>query len=130
MVNKAIIVGNLGRDPEVKYTSGGKAIATFSVATSRKMKDGEKKTEWHNIEAWEKLAELCGQYLSKGRPVYVEGRIETETWEKDGMKKSKTKIVASDVRFLGSKEESSGEAVSEYIAPVKDKTSDVSDIPF
>jgi single-strand DNA-binding protein len=105
-VNKAIIVGNLGRDPETKYLSGGSAVATFSVATSESWKDkqtGEQKenVEWHNVKAFGKLAEICGEYLKKGSQVYIEGRIKTETWEKGGKTNYKTMIYADQMQMLG-----------------------------
>ena len=106
MVNKAIIIGNLGRDPEVRFTPSGRAVAKFSVATTEKWTDqqGQKqeKTEWHNIVVWGKQAETCGQYLAKGRQVFVEGRITNRSYDdKDGNKKYITEIIARDVRFLG-----------------------------
>ena len=106
MVNKAIIIGNLGRDPEVRFTPSGRAVAKFSVATTEKWTDqqGQKqeKTEWHNIVVWGKQAETCGQYLSKGRQVYVEGRLQTRNWEdQQGQKRYTTEIVANTVQFLG-----------------------------
>jgi single-strand DNA-binding protein len=106
VVNKAIIIGNLGRDPEVRFTPSGRAVAKFSVATTEKWTDqqGQKqeKTEWHNIVVWGKQAETCGQYLSKGRQVFVEGRITNRSYDdKDGNKKYITEIIARDVRFLG-----------------------------
>ena len=108
-VNKAIIVGNLGRDPEVRYTPDGTAVTNFSVATSIEWKDkntGEKKelTEWHRVVAFRRLGEICGQYLSKGRQVYVEGRLQTRSWEQDGVKRYMTEIVANEVQFLGGRE--------------------------
>jgi single-strand DNA-binding protein len=109
-INKVIIIGRLGNDPEVRYTPSGAAVAKFSVATSEEWKDkntGEKKerTEWHRITAWGKLGEICGEYLAKGRQVYVEGRLQTSSYDdKDGVKRYSTEIVASDVQFLGSKE--------------------------
>ena len=107
-INKVILVGRLGRDPEVRYTQDGSAVASFSIATSEEWKDkntGEKKerTEWHRIVAWRKLGEICGEYLSKGRQVYVEGKLQTRSWEKDGVTRYSTEIVASDVQFLGDK---------------------------
>lgn len=104
-VNKVILVGNLGADPEVKYTQSGAALCTFSVATSESFKDRDgnqqDRTEWHKIVAWRKLAEICGQYLSKGRQVYVEGKIQTRSWDdKDGNKHYMTEIVAREVQFL------------------------------
>lgn len=112
-INKAIIVGNLGKDPEVRYMPDGTAVANFSVATSESWKDkatGEKKerTEWHRIVAYRKLGEICGEYLSKGKQVYIEGRIQTREWEdKDGNKRYTTEIIASDMKMLGSKEDGS-----------------------
>lgn len=108
-INKAIIIGNLGRDPEVRYTADGRAVANFSIATSERWTDkntGEKKenTEWHRIVAFGRLGEICGEYLSKGRQVYVEGRIQTRSWEKDDITRYTTEIVASTVQFLGSKD--------------------------
>jgi single-strand DNA-binding protein len=105
-VNKVILVGNLGADPEMRYTAGGTAVCKFSLATSRKFtgKDGQKqeKTEWHRIVAWAKLAEICGQYLSKGKQVVIEGRIEYGSYEKDGVKHYTTDIVAENMTMLGS----------------------------
>ena len=105
-INKVILVGRLGSDPEVRYTPDGTAVANFSVATSDEWTDkatGEKKerTEWHRIVAWRKLGEICGEYLSKGRQVYVEGKLQTRSWEKDGVTRYSTEIIASDVQFLG-----------------------------
>jgi len=105
MINKAILVGHLGQDPEVKYLADGTAIANFSVATSEKWKDskGERRerTEWHRVVVWSGLAENCGRYLSKGRQVYVEGKIQTRSYEKDGITRYATQIVAHTVQFLG-----------------------------
>jgi single-strand DNA-binding protein len=108
-INKVILVGNLGKDPEMRYTADGLAVANFNIATSDAWKDkntGEKKerTEWHRIVAFGKLGEICGEYLSKGRQVYVEGRLQTRSWEKDGVTRYTTEIVASDVQFLGTRE--------------------------
>ena len=105
-INKAILVGRLGRDPEVRYTPDGRTITSFSIATSEEWKDkntGEKKerTEWHRIVAFNRLGEICGEYLSKGRMVYVEGKIQTRSWEQDGVTKYTTEIIASIVQFLG-----------------------------
>lgn len=106
-VNKAIIVGNLGRDPEIRYTQDGRAIANFSVATSESWTDkasGERqeRTEWHRIVAFGRLAEIIGQYLSKGRQVYIEGRIQTREWEdKEGNRRWTTEIVANEMQMLG-----------------------------
>ena len=108
-INKVILVGRLGQDPEVRYTPSGVAVANFSIATSDEWRDkdtGEKKerTEWHRIVAWRRLGEICGEYLSKGRQVYIEGKLQTRSWEKDGVTRCTTEIVASDVQFLGGRE--------------------------
>jgi single-strand DNA-binding protein len=106
-VNKVILIGNLGRDPELRYTPGGQPVANFSIATSESWnkKDGsgrEERTEWHRIVAWGRTAELCAQYLSKGRTVYIEGRLQTREWEnKEGQKQRTTEIVANTVQFIG-----------------------------
>ena len=104
-LNKVILIGNLGSDPEMRYTASGTAVCKFSLATSRKFtgKDGQKqeKTEWHRIVAWTKLAEICGQYLAKGKQVYIEGRIRNESWEKDGVKQYSYKIEAYNMQMLG-----------------------------
>lgn len=105
-VNKVILVGRLGADPEVRYTPGGAAVANFRMATSEKWtKDGERqeRTEWHKIVAFGKLGEICGEYLAKGKQVYIEGRIQTRSWEdKDGNKRWTTEIVANNMQMLGS----------------------------
>ena len=111
-LNKAMLIGRLGRDPEVRYTPNGLAVANFTIATSEEWKDkntSEKKerTEWHRIVAFGKLGEICGQYLSKGKQVYVEGRLQTRSWEKDGVTRYTTEIVASDMQFLGAKDSAS-----------------------
>ena len=111
-INKVILIGNLGADPEVRYTPSGVAVANFNIATSEEWKDkdsGEKRerTEWHRIVAWRRLGEICGEYLSKGQQVYVEGRIQTNTWEdKEGNKRYTTEIIANTVQFLGRRESS------------------------
>ena len=104
-VNKVILLGNLGNDPDVKYTQGGMAIATLSVATtySRKDKDGnfQEKTEWHRVKLFGKTAEVAGEYLKKGRQVYIEGRIEYGSYEKDGVKHYTTDLIGEDMQMLG-----------------------------
>jgi single-strand DNA-binding protein len=105
-VNKVILVGNLGRDPELRYTQNGQAVANFTVATNEnwtnKNGDREERTEWHRVVAWARVAELCAEYLAKGRTVYVEGRLQTREWEdKEGQKRRSTEIVAQTVQFLG-----------------------------
>jgi len=106
-VNKVILVGNLGAEPELRYTPGGKAVATFSLATHEQWtgKEGEKeeRTEWHKIVAWARLGEICGEYLHKGSQVYIEGRLQTRNWEdRDGNKRYTTEIVAQTMQMLGS----------------------------
>ena len=108
MVNKVILIGNLGKDPEVRYTSGGQAVANLRIATSRSWTDkqsGQRKeeTEWHDVEVWGKQAEQCGEYLAKGRQVFVEGRLKTDKWQDktSGQERSRVKVVAENVRFLG-----------------------------
>jgi single-strand DNA-binding protein len=109
-VNKVILIGNLGRDPEVRYAPSGSAICNVTLATSRQWKDktsGEKQeeTEWHRVVFYDRLAEIAGEYLKKGRPVYVEGRLKTRKWtDKDGVEKYTTEIVASEMQLLGSRE--------------------------
>lgn len=108
-VNKVILLGRLGADPEVRYTSGGTAVAKFNLATSEtyKDKDGSKqeKTEWHRVVAFGKLGEICGEYLSKGKQVYVEGKLQTRSWEdKDGNKKYTTEVNVNNMVMLGSGE--------------------------
>ena len=111
-VNKVILVGNLGNDPEVKYTQGGMAITTFSLATTsvRKDKEGnqQEKTEWHRVKLFGKLGEIAGEYLKKGRQVYIEGRIEYGTYEKDGVKHYFTDIIADEMQMLGGGGEGGG----------------------
>ena len=105
-LNKAILIGNLGRDPEVRYTPSGLAVANFSIATSETWtnKEGEKetRTEWHRIVAFGKLGEICGEYLSKGRQIYIEGRIQNRSYDdRDGNKRYITEIVANEMQMLG-----------------------------
>lgn len=112
-VNKVILLGNLTRDPEVKYTPQGTAVAQIGIATNERFKDkaGEwqDRPEYHSIVAWQRLAEIAGEYLKKGSKVYIEGRLQTRSWEKDGAKHYKTEIVANDLVLLGGRGESSGE---------------------
>ena len=105
-VNKVILVGNLGADPEVRFASADKAVANFRLATTESWKDTngqpQSRTEWHRVVVWGKLAELCGQYLKKGRQAYVEGRLQTREWkDKEERTQYTTEIVAETVRFLG-----------------------------
>ncbi len=112
-VNKVILVGNLGKDPELRYTPSGAAVVTFSLATSERYKDkgGEwvDKTEWHNVVAWRNLAEICGKYLHKGKQVYIEGKIQTRSYDdRDGNKRYITEIVADQMQMLGRAGEEGG----------------------
>ncbi|OEU71406.1 MAG: single-stranded DNA-binding protein [Desulfuromonadales bacterium C00003068] len=105
-VNKVILVGNLGKDPELKYTPAGAAVANFSIATTESYKDREgnrqSKTEWHNIVVWRQLAEICGKYLHKGKQVYIEGKLQTRKWQdRDGNDRYSTEIVADQMQMLG-----------------------------
>ncbi len=107
-LNKAQIIGNLGKDPEIRYTQDGRAVASFSIATTDKWKDkatGEnrEKTEWHRVVSYNRLAEICGEYLSKGSAVYVEGKLKTRSWEKDGVTRYTTEIEAFTMQMLGTR---------------------------
>ncbi len=144
-VNKVILVGRLGADPEMKYTTTGTGVCRFNLATSENWtgKDGQKqeRTEWHRIIAWAKLGELCNEYLKKGRQAYVEGRLQTRSWDdKNGTKRYTTEVVATTIQFLGSAGERSvaSEAssfqqdstfVEEPLAPAEPAAGD-EDIPF
>jgi len=128
MVNKVILVGNLGKDPEVRYTSGGQGVANLRIATSRSWTDkqsGQRKeeTEWHDVEVWGKQAEQCGEYLAKGRQVYVEGRLKTDKWQdkQSGQERSKVKVVADTVRFLGGQRGAGGAGGGKGGAPMPDE---------
>jgi single-strand DNA-binding protein len=130
-VNKAILVGNLGADPEIRYTPAGVAVANFRIATSENWvtKSGEKqeRTEWHRIVAFGKLAEICGQYLNKGKQVYIEGRIQTRQWEdKEGGKRYTTEIVASTMQMLGPAPAKAAEEPPSETPP----PAELDDIPF
>jgi single-strand DNA-binding protein len=109
-VNKVILVGNVGKDPEVKYTPSGTPVAKFSLATNEKYKDRsdewQERTEWHNIVAWQRLAEIVGEYVKKGAKLYIEGKLQTSSWDdrESGTKKYRTEIVARDLVLLGSHE--------------------------
>jgi single-strand DNA-binding protein len=108
-VNKVILVGNLGRDPEVRYMPNGEAVCNFSIATTDSWKDKsgakQEKTEWHNIVMYRKLAEIAGEYLKKGRPVYIEGRLQTRKWQdKEGADRYTTEIIADQMQMLGGRE--------------------------
>jgi len=137
-INKAMIIGRLGRDPEVRYTQDGRAIASFSVATSEEWKDkatGEKRerTEWHRIVAFGRLGEICGEYLAKGRQVYIEGRLQTRSWEKEGVTRYTTEIVANNMQMLESKGSGGGSSSAPNEPPFPDSSGSGpadDDIPF
>ena len=113
-VNKVILLGNLGKDPEVKYTPQGTPVAKFSLATNERYKDKDgnwqDRTEWHNIVVWQRLAEIAGEYLKKGGKVYIEGRLQTRSWDdkQTNQKKYMTEVVASDLVLLGGRGEAGG----------------------
>ncbi len=136
-INKVILVGNLGADPEIRYTPSGTAVANFRLATSetRTNKEGQKetKTEWHRIVTFGKLAEICGEYLAKGKQVYIEGKIQTRSWDdKDGNKKYMTEIVANTMQMLGSSKDAATAADSAGSGGGGDEIppSDIDDVPF
>lgn len=130
-VNKVILIGNLGRDPELRYLPSGQAVVKFTLATGAKWKDKngqlQERTDWHNIVAFGRQGEVCNEYLKKGSPVYVEGRIQTRSWEdKDGNKKYMTEIVAQLINLLGRK----GEPEEEVPEEVGETKTEDEDLPF
>ena len=134
-VNKAILIGNLGKDPELKYTSSGVAVCTFSVATSESWKDADgnqkEQTQWHNLVAWKRLAEVCSEYLKKGGKVYIEGRIQYRTYDgKDGVKRYVTEIVVDQLVMLDSRAAAQTPEEPDAPAPGSDGTIDDSQLPF
>ena len=134
-VNKVILIGNLGKDPELRYTPGGQAVASFPLATSEKWRDKEgvmqDNTEWHNIVVWGRQAETAKEYLAKGRQVYIEGRIQTRSWDdKDGNKRYTTEVVAQRVQFLGSRGQGGGGGDMPPDSPQPDLTEEDDDLPF
>jgi len=132
-INKAIIVGNLTRDPEMRYTPNGQAVTTFGVATNRRWKTNEEQreeTEFHNVVAWGKLAEICSQLLKKGRKVYIEGRLRTHSWEgKDGVTRRRTEIVAGDMVVLDRRPDTVSETGEGYVPPKKVSEEPVMEVP-
>jgi len=129
-LNKVMLIGNVGTEPEMRYTEKGTPVTSFrmAVSRSRSMPDGERReeTEWFSIVAWNKLAELCNQYLGKGRKVYIEGRLQTRSWEgQDGQKRYKTEVVANDVQFLDR-----GPAARSGEDAAAEETLDPDDLPF
>ena len=141
-INKVIIVGNLGQDPEIKYTAGGAAVTTLSIATSDSWKDKEsgmdqERTEWHRVVLWRRLAENAGEYLKKGSKVYIEGQLQTRKWEQEGQTRYTTEIIARDVQFLDSRGNSntsstqkSSEMDDQSASDVPDSAIEDDDIPF
>ena len=134
-LNKVLLIGNLGKDPELSYTPSGVAVAKFSIATGERWKDQEgnvqERTEWHNIIAWRKLAEICGQYLKKGSKVYLEGRLQTRSWDdkNTGTKRYTTEIIADDLIMLDAKGASMGGEFAPSNAPTEE-TAEKDDLPF
>ncbi len=137
-LNKVQLIGNLGKDPELSYTSSGVAVAKFSIATGERWKDQEgnmqERTEWHNIVAWRKLAEICGQYLKKGSKVYLEGKLQTRSWDdkNTGVKRYTTEIVADDLIMLDGKGTGGGGGMSNEMAPASEESvmPEKDDLPF
>ena len=141
-INKVILVGNLGQDPEVKYTAGGDAVTTLSLATSDSWKDidtgqDQERTEWHRVVLWRRLAEIAGEYLNKGSKVYVEGQLRTRKWEQEGQTRYTTEIVARELQFLDSKntteslKTNDSQVESEKSLPeIEDSSIDDDEIPF
>lgn len=132
-VNKVILIGRLGRDPEVRYTQGGQAVGNFTLATNESWTDKggqrQERTEWHKVVAWGKLAEQCRDFLAKGRQVYIEGRMQTRQWDdKEGQKRSTTEVVASQIVFLDRREGGGDDGVSGSAEGDPGLTDD--DIPF
>jgi single-strand DNA-binding protein len=136
-VNKVILVGNLGKDPELRYTNSGVAVASFSMATSESSKDAEgnvqDRTQWHNLVAWRKLAEICAEYLKKGSKVYVEGKLQYRTYDdKNGVKRYVTEIWMDNMVMLDSKGATSGGAFEGEATPQKEEPQGpkADDLPF
>ncbi len=137
-VNKVILLGNLGSDPELRYTPSGVAVVNFNLATNERWpdKDGnmQEKTEWHRVVCWRKLAEIAGEYLKKGSPVYLEGKLQTRNWEdQNGVKRYQTEIIASNMQMLGRRgdsDSSPAENFSENEIPPENKNESESDLPF
>jgi single-strand DNA-binding protein len=135
-INKVILVGHVGRDPELKSLPSGTTLATFTLATSEKRfkdQDGNPHTEWHNIVVWGRLAEICNQYVSKGRQLYIEGRIRRREYEKNGQKMYFTEVHADNFELLGSRSGGDGGAQAtepDFNAPVSGFPDDSDDVPF
>lgn len=134
MVNKAILVGRLGRDPEVRYTQDGTMVTSFSIATDESFKnkagEKEKRTEWHRISSFGKLAEICGNYLTIGSLVYCEGRLHTNSWEKDGHKFYSTEIVLQQMKMLGGGRRSEEQSQGQPAPGQSEQSYPDEDVPF
>ena len=133
-INKVILIGRLGKDPEIKYTPSGAPVAKFSLATDEVFKDraGEqqRRTEWHNIVAWNKLAEICGEYLTKGKQVYIEGSIRSRQWEdQSGNKRTAYDIVARDMKMLGSRADSQRDSATATVPAATSATATEGEAP-
>jgi single-strand DNA-binding protein len=134
-VNKAILIGNLGADPDLRYTPGGQAVASFSIATTERFKNKEgeqqERTEWHNIVCWGRQAEIANEYLKKGSPVYIEGRIQTRSYDdKDGIKRYRTEIVTRQMQLLGGRPQAGQQKETSTSQPDKGTPVDDDDLPF
>lgn len=135
-LNKVLLIGNLGADPEMRYTPGGKAVTTFRIAVNRTWRDGsgeqQEDTQWFRIVAWNQLAEICNRYLSKGRQCFVEGRLQTRSWEgQDGTRRYTTEVVAREVLFLGGRDVEPGPEIG-FAEPEADEYEQFGDedLPF
>jgi single-strand DNA-binding protein len=136
-LNKVMIIGHVGRDPEMRYTPSGRPVTTFTVATSRSWNsaDGERhtETEWFNIVAWGNLAEICKQYLTKGQQVYIEGRLQTRRWDdKEGVKHTAVEVVAAEMMMIGERREAANHApaTEESVVEPQDQTEGEDEFPF
>ncbi|MFC1731462.1 single-stranded DNA-binding protein [candidate division KSB1 bacterium] len=130
-INKVILIGRLGQDPELKYLPNGDAVCNFSIATSESWKDrdgqAQERTEWHNIATFRRLAEICGEYLKKGKQVYIEGKLRTRSWEdQNGQKRYVTEIIANEMKMLGRRDEDIG---SESSTPQQNQKNEASQPP-
>jgi single-strand DNA-binding protein len=127
-MNRVMLIGRLGKDPELRYTPSGTPLAKFTLATDRRKHNGEKQPpDWHRIIAWNRLAEICGQYLFKGKQVMIEGRIEYDSYEKDGVKHYTTDIIAENMEMMGSPGDSN---FGQYREPSRLEKNNEDDIPF
>jgi single-strand DNA-binding protein len=133
-LNKVMLIGHLGQDPELRYTSASKPVCSFSLATSEKYKDksgvAQSKTEWHNIVVWDKLAELASQYLKKGSAVYIEGKLTYRQWDADGVKKYRTEIIGLSMQFLSGGKKADAEATVPATGDAQGVPVDDNDLPF